>query len=276
MPIADFFFQNPASKTLLIPLFIRSLESRRLNGLFRDKAAQDIVARLPDDIFTFSMHPFMRIGTAVRIRYLDDLTKDFLARADQPVIVELGCGLGTRFSRVDNGKGVYINIDLPEVVTVRQNIFPHSNERDIDWRGDLLERDWMNRLKKEYAGHQFMFIAEGVLMYLAEGDVRKLITDIADQFPGAHIAFDTSGSLSTHAINKKSAVRQLKASLVWAYDDDGSLDLWHPRLRRLERAYYFNRHILRWGLWSLIHFTPIGKSSAMFHFEVETGGNKPQ
>lgn len=211
----------------------------------------------------------MYIGTAVLVRYFDDLTKAMLDKEEQSIIVQFGCGLDTRFSRTDSGKGIHINIDLPEVISQRQQILPQDNERNIDWTGNLLERDWMDRLEQEYTGHQFMFISEGVLMYLAEKDVRRLLVDIAERFPGSHIAFDTAGSMAIRRINKKSAVTELNASLIWAYDDDGSLDIWHPCLRRLERAYYFNRFKSRWGIWSLLHFTPMGKSSAMFHFLAE-------
>lgn len=262
-------FENPASQTLLIPLIIRAREGSHPKSLFGDKAAEDIVGRLPVDAFNFSVHPFMRTGTAVRVRYFDDLTREMLDKAKKPVIVQLGCGLDTRFSRTDSGKGIHINIDLPEVIAMRREILPQDNERNMDWAGDLLERNWMDRLEREYAGHQFLFISEGVLMYLAENHVRKLLSDIADRFPGSHVAFDTAGRMAVRAINKKSAVRELKASLVWAYDDDASLSAWHPGLRCLERAYYFNRFKSRWGILRLMHYTPIGKSSAMFHFLVE-------
>ena len=263
------FFANPTSRTLLIPLIVRARESEHPRGLFQDKEAQSIVANLPQEEFSFSMHPFMRIGTAVRINYFDTLTRSFLEKREHPVIVHLGCGLDTRFSRTDTGKGIHIHLDLPEVIAIRQELMPHKNERCLDWANSVLERDWMDRLEKEYKGCDFMFIVEGVLMYFQEKDVRKLIHDIAEHFPGAHLAFDTSGSASSKVINKKSAVQQMKASLLWSYDDDGNLDTWHPRLKRLERACYFNRNILRWGIWSLMHFVPpMGKSSAMYHFAI--------
>lgn len=266
-------FENPSSQTLLIPLIIRAREGAHPKSLFRDRAAEEIVGRLPDGTFTFSVHPFMHTGTAVRIRYFDDLTRTLLNTAEKTVVVQLGCGLDTRFSRTDDGKSIHINIDLPEVIALRRELLPRTHGRDIDWAGNLRERDWMDMLERDYAGHRFLFIAEGVLMYLTEQDVRALIVDLADRFPGSHIAFDTAGRTAARTINKKSAVQELKASLAWAYDDDGSLDFWHPGLRRLERAYYFNRFTSRWGMLRLMHYTPMGKSSAMFHFAVARQSN---
>lgn len=262
------FFSNPASQTLLIPLLVRAQESESPKGLFKDKAAQELVAKLPAEHFSFRMHPFMRIGTAVRIRYFDDIARKLLKEGEQPVIVQLGCGLDTRFSRIDNGRGIHINIDLPDVIALREQVLTQKSPRCSDWAGNLLDRDWMDRLEREYAGSSFVFIAEGVLMYLEENEVRRLFADLAERFPASHIVFDTAGSRALRIINKKSAVSELKASLVWGYDDDHSIDSWHPRLRRVERAYYFATFKARWGLFWLVHFTPMGKASALFHFQV--------
>lgn len=72
----------------------------------------------------------------------------------------------------------------------------------------------MHRLKQDYAGRNFLFIAEGVLMYLREAEVRSLLRDLADNFPGAHLAFDTAGSFVCKKMNKNSAVSKLNAEMT--------------------------------------------------------------
>ena len=268
MPYAS-LLENPASRTLLIPLVIRARESARPDRLFEDSLARDIEARLPRAGLDFPMHPFMRTGTAVRVRYFDDLAESFLAEAERPVVVHLGCGLDTRFSRTDKGKGMHVHIDLPEVMALRGRVLPESRDRCADWPGSITDRDWMDRLEREFAGRRFLFMAEGVLMYLREEDVRMLLGNLADRFPGSRLAFDTVGRAVFRKINRQSAVRQLDASLSWGYDDDGSLDAWHPRLQRLDRAYYFNRFRRRWGVWSLMHYyPPVGRGSVMHSFGI--------
>jgi len=265
-----YFIENPVSRTLLIPLIIRAQESYSSKGLFRDPAAEEAVARLPREVFDFSMHPFMRIGTAVRVRYFDDLIAAALAASDHPVIVQLGCGLDTSFSRNDKGRGLHINIDLPEVIELREKLIPEANERCLNMATSILETAWMDELKNRYPDARFTFISQGVLMYFQEDEVRGFIRNLAARFPGSELAFDTAGRKIAAMINKKSAVSQLKASLTWAYDDDGSLDAWHPRLRRLGRTYYFNQFRSRWGIFCLMHFVPgLGKGSAMFHYAID-------
>ena len=269
MPYAS-LLENPVSRTLLIPLAVRARESARPDRLFEDALARDIFARLPREVSVFPMHRFMLTGTAVRVRYFDDLVKDFLAETERPVVVHLGCGLDTRFSRTDRGKGVHVHLDMPEVMALRERLLRENLDRCADWSGSITDRDWMDRLEREFSGCRFMFVAEGVLMYLREAEVRALLGDIAARFPGARIAFDTVGRAVFRKINSRSAVRRLDAALLWGYDDDGSLDGWRPDLRRLDRAYYFNRFKARWGIWSLMHYyPPVGRGSVMQHFAVD-------
>ena len=48
------------------------------------------------------------------------------------VIVSIGCGLDTRFLRIDNGKIKWYNLDLPEVIEKRKLFFePHERVIDI-------------------------------------------------------------------------------------------------------------------------------------------------
>ena len=141
--------EHPASRTLLITLRIRSQEDDLPDGMFKDPGARKAVEGLPPEVFSFPVNHMMRVGTAVRVRYFDDLTRSFLHDKENPVIVQLGCGLDTRFSRTDSGKGVQINMDLPEVMRLRQELFPQPDERCLDWTGSILDRDWMHRLQQD-------------------------------------------------------------------------------------------------------------------------------
>ena len=141
--------EHPASRTLLITLRIRSQEDDLPDGMFKDPGARKAVEGLPPEVFSFPVNHMMRVGTAVRVRYFDDLTRSFLHDKENPVIVQLGCGLDTSFWRTDSGKGVQINMDLPEVIRLRQAFLPQTDERCLDWTGSILDRDWMHRLQQD-------------------------------------------------------------------------------------------------------------------------------
>jgi O-methyltransferase involved in polyketide biosynthesis len=52
----------------------------------------------------------------------DRRTQAFLARVPAAVVVHIGCGLDTRFERVDNGQVEWYGLDLPEVIELRRQL----------------------------------------------------------------------------------------------------------------------------------------------------------
>ena len=45
-----------------------------------------------------------QLSIAVRTEILDNATNEFMNKFPDAVIINIGCGLDTRFSRIDNGK----------------------------------------------------------------------------------------------------------------------------------------------------------------------------
>lgn len=64
---------------------------------------------------------------ALRTRKFDQYVQDFIENNDMPVIVNLGCGLDTRFERVDNGKTEWFDLDFLEVIDPRKQFFTESD-----------------------------------------------------------------------------------------------------------------------------------------------------
>ena len=113
------------AETLLIPLYMRAMESQRPDALVRDEKAVALVTQLAS---TFpgsgrsgcpscstrcaSYSPANSIATA----------RDFLSRHPEAVVVHIGCGLDSRFERVDNGRVEWYDLDLPEVIALRRKL----------------------------------------------------------------------------------------------------------------------------------------------------------
>jgi O-methyltransferase involved in polyketide biosynthesis len=56
----------------------------------------------------------------LRMREFDRLARAFLTEHPNGMIVDLGCGLDTRFERVDNGQVVWYGVEMPEVIELRE------------------------------------------------------------------------------------------------------------------------------------------------------------
>ena len=56
----------------------------------------------------------------------DELVKNFIEKNPDCTVVNIACGLDTRFYRMDNGKITWYNLDLPETIAIRNQIFEES------------------------------------------------------------------------------------------------------------------------------------------------------
>jgi O-methyltransferase involved in polyketide biosynthesis len=92
------------SETLLITLYVRARESHRENGMIKDDQAVDMVNQLDCDFSRIKMQRHDEIAVIMRMRKFDKHACDFLALHPDGVVVHIGCGLDTRFERIDNGR----------------------------------------------------------------------------------------------------------------------------------------------------------------------------
>ena len=97
-------------------------------------------------------------------REFDRCVREFLAAHPDAVVVELGCGLDTRFYRVDNGPVTWYDLDLPEVIALRRRVLEEM-PRHAFIGCSVVDFAWMNTVQPE-VGRAYLFLAEGVFMFL--------------------------------------------------------------------------------------------------------------
>ncbi len=59
-------------------------------------------------------------ATVMRVRQFDAYARGFLSHNPGGLVVDIGCGLDTRFHRLDDGQVTWLGIDLPEVIALRR------------------------------------------------------------------------------------------------------------------------------------------------------------
>lgn len=99
-------------ETLFIPLWARAKETEKENPIVYDSFARDIVAKI--DAFNF-----------------DNSIRAFLENNSNVVVINIGAGLDTTFQRVDDGSVLWINLDLPDVVSLRQKLIQGMQIADL-------------------------------------------------------------------------------------------------------------------------------------------------
>ena len=239
-------FKNIVAETLLIPLYMRAKESRRANPILNDKAAEQLADSLEYDYTQFDRAKLSEVGCVVRGWYFDRAVQRFINTHSNPIVVNVGCGLDTRFQRISDGKTIFYDMDLPEVITLRRKLLPEQPENPYI-AASLLETDWMDHLRRIHPDSTFIFIVEGVLMYFYEDQVRTFLHHIASRFGGGELWFDVCGTMMSRHGVKPDSLRRHEAQIRSGLSDGRLVERWEPALQLIEQANYMKFFRPRWG-----------------------------
>lgn len=240
-------FESIVAETLLIPLYYRAKESRRKNPILNDKVAEELVDSLEYDYSRFDGAKLSEVGCVVRGWYFDRAVSRFIGKYADAVVVNVGCGLDTRFQRIGDGKAVFYDMDLPEVIALRRKLIPEQPGNPCI-AASLLETDWLDDLRSRYPDAHFIFVVEGVLMYFYEKQVKTFLHRVAERFGGGELWFDVCGTMMSRHGVKPDSLREHKAQIRSGLSDGRLVEQWEPRLRLLEQANYMKFFRPRWGL----------------------------
>ncbi|MEM8923078.1 MAG: class I SAM-dependent methyltransferase [Actinomycetota bacterium] len=219
-------------ETLLIPLLGRARETAKKMGLIDDPKAVEIVERLDYDFSKWEGAQSL-FGAVVRTRMFDQWVDEFLDRSPTGTVVELGCGLNTRYERMDNGKATWFEIDLPDVMELRRRFFADEDRRTMI-AGSALETDWMDQVSASEG--PWLFLSEAVLIYLDEAQVRQAMSQISARFQPMYLAFDTVNQKMVDGQGKHDAMRHLSTDswFRWACADPTTVESWDIGLEIVE------------------------------------------
>jgi O-methyltransferase involved in polyketide biosynthesis len=130
--------------------------------------------------------PALVVHITLRARHYDEIAREFITRHPDGVIVNLGCGMDSRFNRIDNGSLLFFDLDLPEVIEFRRQFY-QEEKRYRMLAYSVFDLRWLEEVRK--AGkHPVLFLAEGLFMYLEADKVKALVLELKAHFPGAELA----------------------------------------------------------------------------------------
>jgi methyltransferase (TIGR00027 family) len=217
--------------TNLVTLYLRAHESRSRRPILGDHAAAEAVDRIDYDfkrIRRISLPASKQYLVALRAKQLDDWAADFLARHPDAVVLHLGCGLDGRAFRLAPPPSVlWFDIDQPVVIELRRRLYDDTDRYRMIG-SSVTDPEWLDQIP---TGRPTLVVAEGLLMYLQETDVRQLLERLTDRFDSGEMLFDTLSPLAPR-LSKVFT----KGITKWGIRDARDLQTWNPRLRFLEQT----------------------------------------
>ncbi len=261
---------SDVSETLLVTLYLRAMESQRPDALIKDDKAVTLVKRLSYDfkrIKLLHLNESNKLAIILRNREFDRYALDFLTRHPQAVLVHIGCGLDARFERVDNGQVEWYDLDIQDVIELRRKLIGDECGRYHLLSCSVLESIWLDKVSI-HRQRSFLFIAEGVFMYLKEAQVKSLVLMLLDYFPCAEPVFDTYSPLHVLVSNLQTAKFGFRTH--WGIWRGQELEGWGDGIRLLDEWGFFDRPeprlaYLRW----LRPIESLVRTLRIYHYRLE-------
>ena len=227
------------SKTSLITMVARARESQRSDATIHDDYAETMVSKIKEDLSSLRMGRHDEITLIMRMTRIDDQVRGFLLRNPDGVVVHFGCGVDTRFQRVDNGRVEWFDIDLPAVIALREKLLDVENPRYHCIAGSILKDDWIGEVGKVKPG-PFMFAGEGVLIYLEEEQVRDFVLRLRDHFAGCELVCDASEPYVVWLDNLHLWSRGIPLRMHWGLKRPSDMETWGDGIRLVEAWNYYD------------------------------------
>jgi O-methyltransferase involved in polyketide biosynthesis len=259
---------DSVSETLMIPLFFRARQSGRPDALLVDKAAMDLVERIDYDYSRIRLQKHDEAALILRVREFDRMAGEFLKRNPNATVVHIGCGLDTRFQRLDNGQVQWYDLDLPDVIGLRQKLGLSEKGRYHTISSSVFDFKWIEDLS--HTKHKaILFIAEAVLEYFQENQVKSLILKLRECFPDAELICDETTPLMVLLDNMHLVFTKFKARMQWGMDHAKGMETWAEGIRLLEEYYYFDRPEPSLGAMQWVRYFPfLAKGAGIFHYKL--------
>ncbi len=228
-----------AQETLLIPLYSKASESKRHNPIFDDPKAVDILARVDYDFAHLRVPRKTTMTLCFRANRLDAVARAFLSAHPQGTVVHLGCGLDSRCLRVGHAGAQWFDLDLPDVIELRRKFYDETPTYHMI-PSSVMELSWTDLIliMRDRPDRAVLVIAEGLLMYLDEAQVKALVLRLKEVFPGCELAFDAFSVFTVRRVGRHPSLRQTGAVVRWGIDDPKQIEQWAPGIR-LQEEWFF-------------------------------------
>ena len=252
---------SPIPETMLIPLWARAVELERPEPIIQDPKAAQILSGIDYDFNKFKKSWLSQVGVSIRTAVLDRATRRFLDENPGAVVVNLGAGLDTRLERLPgNHLHCWYDLDVPEAIDMRRRFFK-ENEKNRFIAKSVFDYDWFQEI--DHAGRSLLFIAEGMLMYFPEEEIRPLFRRLGGSFSGAEILFEVICPFMVGKGRHHDSLKSIDGDIDfrWGLKEPKEMESWNSGLKYLEEWNLYDYHRARWKWFRYLAMLPLVRAN---------------
>lgn len=219
-------------ETLLVPLYGKAMETEKKNPILTDSKAVEIVNEIDYDFKSLNIPEKTNTMMCMRARLLDNFTANYLKEKDEAVVIHLGCGLDSRCTRIDTQNTVWYDLDFEEVIDIRKKFYPESRNYHLI-ASSVTKHEWIKTIPVGHA--HYLVIAEGLLMYLKEKEVKSLFDALKKRLGNYTLIFDAFSVFAAQKANNHPSIRKTGAEISWGIDQPSSIETWDTAYKFVEK-----------------------------------------
>ncbi len=170
----------------LISVAIRSEFSKEKEDVFQDEKAIEIMDRLNRDFRKAKKNKKKVRDEMTKVVLLDEMLSEFIKKHPNVNVVNIGCGLDTRYYRVDSEELKWYNIDFEDIIKLRNETLEEDrNPRIKNIALSCTDEKWAEEVDSK--GSKTLFIIESLSMYLKNQEVSKVLKIISNNFKNPEV-----------------------------------------------------------------------------------------
>ena len=209
---------NEVNNTLFIPLYGKAKVSRQ-GIILKDPAAERIWSAESFPIRGKSRSRWLAYNMAMRARVFDDWTDAMLRKHPEALVIHIGCGLDSRFERVQSFYSNWVDCDLPEVIDIRKKYYDESDRYHMMALDASEPRQIGNLPESDTA----IVALEGLTMYLTNDEVRDLFRALETRYRNVRILADFYTEFGAKASRFKNPVNEVGVTQLYGIDDPAKI-----------------------------------------------------
>ena len=200
---------------MLATLYARALDADLPNPILGDRYAKQIVERIDYDWTKTAIAARNSPSVTTRTAQFDTWARQFLAAHSSAVVLHVGCGLDSRFFRLQPGSHVeWYDVDYPEVAELRTQLYPDADHCHVI-AASVTDPAWLAQIPDDRPA---LMIAEGLTMYLDEQEGIALLRRVVDRFRRGELQFDAFNRFAIKSQWINTVVRRSGSTLCWDID----------------------------------------------------------
>jgi O-methyltransferase involved in polyketide biosynthesis len=219
-----------APQTMLATFYAKALDADFEKPILGDRWAKDIKDRIDYDWTATAITARNSPSVTTRSAHFDNWVRQFLSVHPAAIVLHLGCGLDSRYYRLDPGPEVdWYDVDYPDVADLRRQLFPPREHCHVI-AASVTDPAWLADVP---ADRPTLMIGEGLTMYLTEADGVELLRRIVEHAPSGELQFDAFSRFGIKTQWTNTVVTRAGAKLYWGIDGPGDIIEAVPGLRLL-------------------------------------------